>query len=127
MTNTRPKILSIDDHQMLNMMRQKVLATAGFDCDLAYTAEQALAMVITANYDTVLLDYYLPGTTGLQVANTMKTLRPDLTIVVVTGEELYERSDAVHSYLMKGEGPEALIARLRSLTKKQEYFTVAAS
>ncbi|HET9741546.1 MAG TPA: response regulator [Terriglobales bacterium] len=127
MTNTRPKILSIDDHQMLNMMRQKVLATAGFDCDLAYTAEQALAMVITANYDTVLLDYYLPGTTGLQVANTMKTLRPDLTIVVVTGEELYERSDAVHSYLMKGEGPEALISRLRSLTKKQEYFSVAAS
>lgn len=127
MTNTRPKILSIDDHQMLNMMRQKVLATAGFDCDLAYTAEQALAMVITANYDTVLLDYYLPGTTGLQVANTMKTLRPDLTIVVVTGEELYERSDAVHSYLMKGEGPEALIARLRSLTKKQEYFSAAAS
>jgi DNA-binding response OmpR family regulator len=115
MTTPQPKILSIDDNQMLNMMRQKVLAVSGFDCDLAYTAEQALAMVITCHYDAILLDYYLPGTTGLQVANTIKTLRPDLPIIVVTGEELHERSDAVHSYLIKGEGPESLIARLKSL------------
>jgi DNA-binding response OmpR family regulator len=115
MTTPQPKILSIDDNQMLSMMRQKVLAVSGFDCDLAYTAEQALAMVITCHYDAILLDYYLPGTTGLQVANTIKTLRPDLPIIVVTGEELHERSDAVHSYLIKGEGPESLIARLKSL------------
>ena len=115
MTTPQPKILSIDDNQMLNMMRQKVLAVSGFDCDLAYTAEQALAMLITCHYDAILLDYYLPGTTGLQVANTIKTLRPGLPIIVVTGEELHERSDAVHSYLIKGEGPETLIARLKSL------------
>lgn len=115
MTTPQPKILSIDDNKMLNMMRQKVLAVSGFDCDLAYTAEQALAMLITCHYHAILLDYYLPGTTGLQVANTIKTLRPDLPIIVVTGEELHERSDAVHSYLIKGEGPETLIARLKSL------------
>lgn len=114
-TETRPKILSIDDHQALNLMRQKVLTVAGFDCDVAQTAEQALAMVITCHYDAVLLDYYLPGTTGLQVANTIKTIRPGLPIVVVSGEELYEHSTAVHSYLVKGEGPEVLIAKLRSL------------
>jgi DNA-binding response OmpR family regulator len=115
MIETRPKILSIDDNQILNSMRQKVLGVAGFDCDVAYTAEQALAMVITCHYDAILLDYYLPGTTGLQVANTINTIRPEVPIIVVTGEELYERSDAIHSYLVKGEGPEALIARLNSL------------
>ena len=116
MSVPRPKILSIDDNQMLNVMRQKVLGVSGFDCDIAYTAEQALAMVVTCYYDVILLDYYLPGTTGLQVANTINTIRPAVPIVVVTGEELYERSAAVHSYLVKGEGPEALIARLKSLT-----------
>jgi DNA-binding response OmpR family regulator len=116
MTVPLPKILSIDDNQILNVMRQKVLAVSGFDCHVAYTAEQALAMVITCHYDAILLDYYLPGTTGLQVANTINTIRPEVPIVVVTGEELYERSAAVHSYLVKGEGPEALIARLKSLT-----------
>jgi len=62
-----------------------------------------------------LLDYYLPGTTGLQVANTIKTLRTEVPIVVVTGEELHEHSDAVHSYMIKGEGPEVLIAKLHSI------------
>jgi DNA-binding response OmpR family regulator len=129
MIETRAKILSIDDNQILNTMRQKVLGVAGFDCDVAYTAEQALAMVITCHYDAILLDYYLPGTTGLQVANTISTIRPGLPIVVVTGEELYERSEAVHSYLVKGDGPEALIARLNSLlnlTNRSKKAAVAS-
>ena len=113
MFNSRPKILSIDDNKMLNTMRQKVLGISGFDCDLAYTAEQALAMVITCHYDAILLDYYLPGTTGLHVAKTIKTIRPGPPIIVVTGEDLYETSDAVHSYVVKGEGPEVLLTKLR--------------
>ena len=119
MTTPRPKILSIDDNQVLNFMRQKVLAVSGFDCDLAYTAEQALAMLLTCNYDVILLDYYLPGTTGLQVANTISTIRPGLPIIVVTGEEIHERSDAIHSYLIKGDGPEVLLAKLNALVKSK--------
>jgi len=119
MTTPQPKILSIDDNQVLNLMRQKVLAVSGFDCDLAYTAEQALAMLLTCNYDVILLDYYLPGTTGLQVANTISTIRPGLPIIVVTGEELHECSDAIHSYLIKGDGPEVLIAKLNALVKSK--------
>ena len=96
MTESRPKVLSIDDNLSLNSMRQMVLSVSGFDCDLASTAEQALAMVLTCYYDVILMDYYLPGTTGTQVANTIKTLRPEVPIIVVTGEELFERCDAVH-------------------------------
>ena len=115
MTNPRPKILSIDDNQVLNVMRQKVLAVSGFDCDLAYTAEQALGMIMTCHYDVILLDYYLPETTGLEVASTIKTIRPFVPILVVTGEELYERSNAVDGFLVKGQGPEVLIGKLKSL------------
>lgn len=115
---------------MLNIMRQKVLGVSGFECDLAYTAEQALAMVITSHYDAILLDYYLPGTTGLQVASTIKTIRPGPPIILVTGEELYERCDAVHSYVVKGEGPEVLIAKLRAAVtfdSRQKQMRAAAS
>jgi len=115
MTNSRPRVLSIDDNQVLNTIRQKVLTVSGFDCDLAFTPEQALAMVITCHYDAILLDYYLPGSTGLQVADTIRTIRPGLPIIVVTGEEVYERSEVIHSYLIKGEGPEVLISRLKSV------------
>jgi DNA-binding response OmpR family regulator len=125
MTDSRPRVLSIDDNQALNSMRQMVLSVSGFDCDVAYTAEQALAMVLTSHYDVILLDYYLPGTTGLQVANTIKTLRPGLPIIVVTGEELQEHSDAVHSYLIKGEGPEVLLGQLKSLVSPKSMNSQA--
>ena len=122
----RPKILSLDDNQVLNSMRQKVLNVSGFDCDVAYTAEQALAMVITCYYDAILLDYYLPGTTGLQVANTINTIRPGVPIILITGEEVFQRSDAVHGYLVKGEGPEVLIAKLKSVVSSKSMNAKAA-
>lgn len=126
MTNSRPKILSIDDNQVLNVMRQKVLAVSGFDCDLAYTAEQALGMIMTCHYDAILLDYYLPGTTGLQVANTIRTIRPFVPIIVVTGEEMHERSDAVDCFLIKGEGPEVLIGKLKSIVSSKSKAAIAS-
>ena len=116
MSYQRPRVLSIDDNRMLNLMRQKVLGVSGFDCDLAYTAEQALAMVITSHYDAILLDYYLPGTTGLSVAQTIKTIRPGPPVILVTGEELLERNNAIHSYILNGDGPEVLLERLRTAT-----------
>jgi DNA-binding response OmpR family regulator len=119
MITPRPKILSIDDHQVLNFMRQKVLAVAGYDCDVASSADQGSSLAVTNHYDAVLLDYYLPGTTGVQVANTIRSVRPGLPIVLVTGEELHEHSPAVHSYLIKGDGPEALIARLKSVVAQK--------
>ena len=126
MTDSRPKVLSIDDNESLNSMRQLVLSVSGFDCDLACTAEQALAMVLTSNYDAILLDYYLPGTTGLQVANTIKTLRPDIPIILITGEELYERSHAIHSYLIKGDGPEILLEKLKSVVSPRAMQAAAS-
>jgi DNA-binding response OmpR family regulator len=109
-------------------MRQKVLAVSGFDCDLAYTAEQALAMVITSHYDAILLDYYLPGTTGLSVAQTIKTIRPGPPVILVTGEELLERSNAVHSYVVKGDGPEVLLDKLNAaIGQRQEMKRMKAA
>jgi len=128
MSHQRPRVLSIDDNKMLNLMRQKVLGVSGFDCDLAYTAEQALAMVITSHYDAILLDYYLPGTTGLSVAQTIKTIRPGPPVILVTGEELLERSTAIHSYVVKGDGPEILLDKLKAaIGQRWEMKTMQAA
>lgn len=128
MSHQRPRVLSIDDNKMLNLMRQKVLGISGFDCDLAYTAEQALAMVITSHYDAILLDYYLPGTTGLSVAQTIKTIRPGPPVILVTGEELLESSNAIHSYVVKGDGPEVLLHKLKTaIGQRQEIKSMQAA
>ena len=128
MSHQRPRVLSIDDNKMLNLVRQKVLGVSGFDCDLAYTAEQALAMVITSHYDAILLDYYLPGTTGLSVAQTIKTIRPGPPVILVTGEELLERNNAIHSYIVKGDGPEILLDKLKAaISQRREMKSMQAA
>jgi hypothetical protein len=56
------------------------------------------------------------------VANTISTIRPALPIIVVTGEEIHERCDAIHSYLIKGDGPEVLLQKLNALVKSKSMM-----
>jgi DNA-binding response OmpR family regulator len=125
MKGSRPRILSVDDNEVLNFMRQRVLATAGFECDIAATAEQAFKMLRVQSYHAALLDFYLPDSTGIELAETLKKDYPSMHLVLVTGEEMCERSPAIHSYLVKGEGPEALIATLKSLPRPKALRAVA--
>ena len=69
----------------------------------AETGQQALALVRGgARTDLVITDYSMPGMTGLQLAEELRRLRPELPIVLATGYgELREASFDELLYLPK--------------------------
>jgi CheY-like chemotaxis protein len=52
----------------------------------AATAKEALALVTAADVECVLLDYRLPDADGLTCLREVRRLRPDVPVVMVTGE-----------------------------------------
>lgn len=65
------KILIVDDEQDLCEILQFNLASAGYDVDIAYSAEEALSKDI-AQHDLLLLDVMMPGLSGFELAERMK-------------------------------------------------------
>lgn len=64
-----------------------MLEDLGYGVIEAETAQQALAVLGTAQHiDAALLDFRLPDMNGLELAGRVRGLRPDLRMVMVSGQ-----------------------------------------
>jgi PAS domain S-box-containing protein len=86
-------ILVIDDDQLVLDVVGAMLKQLEYTVTLASEPIQALDMIQSSpdQFDAILTDYTMPGLTGLQLAQQVLALAPDIPIVVMTG--LSERLD----------------------------------
>lgn len=106
----RKLILSVDDDLAVLYTRFKLLAASGYGVLSASDAAQALQIFADHPVDLVLMDYALPEMDGGMLAEAMKTHRPDIPIIMVSGVEVPEKVLAlVNDFVTKGAGPEVLI------------------
>ena len=59
-------ILVVDDEAPIREMIAVALEMAGYECLEAGTAQQAHALVVDRKPDLILLDWMLPGTSGIE-------------------------------------------------------------
>jgi two-component system alkaline phosphatase synthesis response regulator PhoP len=71
MTETGKRILVVDDEESLCEILKFNLEVEGFDVDVAYSAEEALAKPLE-QYSLILLDVMMEGMSGFKMAQVMK-------------------------------------------------------
>jgi CheY-like chemotaxis protein len=81
----RASLLLVDDDEMSSQIMSYILVDEGYDVDLAATGAAAIEKASTHEYDLVFLDYMLPDMRGHEVAKRLKTINPDIKIVLLTG------------------------------------------
>ena len=81
----RKHILALDsDAALLSVLKMRLKST-GYTVDTAETGWDGLAKLEHADYDVVLLDYLMPGITGLTVLQHIQARRPSVPVVMMTG------------------------------------------
>jgi DNA-binding NtrC family response regulator len=82
------KILIIEDEPSIRNLLYVLLAGLGCEGDVAYTGQQALAMVSRERFDAVLLDLRCTNLEADHVVSEITELRPNLVdrVLVITGE-----------------------------------------
>lgn len=78
-------ILCADDEDNELAARRMLFESAGFKVLVARNGSEALDVFRAESVDAVVLDYFMPGMNGLSVAREMKSLRPEVPIVVLSG------------------------------------------
>ena len=78
-------VLCADDEINELTARKMVLESAGFKVLTARNGKDALDVFRSTPVDADVLDYFMPGMTGLSVAREMKNLRPDVPLVMLSG------------------------------------------
>lgn len=88
------RLLLVDDVALNREVLGEQLKNAGFQVQLAESGEQALAVVATSRFDVLVLDVFMPGLTGLQVAERLRgqgELTPILGLTAAAEPELIQK------------------------------------
>ena len=119
-------ILVVEDESAIAELVSINLRHAGFDVTIAATADQAHAAVDAVLPDLVLLDWMLPGQSGLALAKQWRASarpgRPPATPLTARGDEADRVAglDAgADDYLAKPFSTKELLARIRAVLRRK--------
>ena len=129
MTNSRCRVLCVDDHHDTSEMLQLLLAEENFDVHTAATMEEACQMAESSQYDLYVLDKRLPDGTGLELCEKLNEVTPGVPCIFYTGDayEIHRReamAAGAAAYVAK-PNIEALIAAVHELLANSECATTA--
>ncbi len=97
------KVLVVDDEDMIRAVSTAMLKELGFETLAAASGEEALALFreMGDSIDVVLLDQVMPGMDGVTVFKELRTLRPDIKVLLASGfsqQEVSERFSGLGLY-----------------------------
>ncbi len=78
------KILLIDDEEIIRETFSNLLTKKGFSCETAKDGKDGLKKYESGKFDVVLLDYMLPGENGITILEKLKSIDPNVVVVIIT-------------------------------------------
>jgi CheY-like chemotaxis protein len=113
-------ILCVDDEDNPLLLRKLVLEKAGYTVVTARSASEALELLAVRHVDLVLSDHLMPGTTGAELAQEMKSRFPATPFILISGvNDIPLDADSADAFMSKVEGPDKLCRRVAAVLRAQ--------
>jgi len=108
------RILLVEDNEEVGEFAEGLLSELGHRVSWAKSADQAMALARAEAFDAVFTDVVMPGMNGLELADALGRLRPDLPIILTTGysDEIAETGTGGKPVLLKPYRLETLAAAI---------------
>ena len=78
-------LLVVDDEPLLVRIWSDLLEGEGYTVSTASSGKEALERIAKGDVDLVLMDFGMPECNGLEVSQRIRSLRPGLPIIMITG------------------------------------------
>ncbi|MGD9897545.1 MAG: response regulator [Calditrichaceae bacterium] len=124
--NPKAKILAVDDEAVILDSFRKILVLDGYCVDTVESGQEALGLIQKHHYDFVFVDLKMPEMDGVDVCKSVKHLRPDIDVIVITGYASVETAVETMKfgaldYVQKPFTEDELLAMIKkSLITRQE-------
>ena len=112
------KILWVDDEIEILKPHIIFLEQKGYEVDTSNNGDDGLEMIMSQSYDIIFLDENMPGLTGIETLERIKSKYPNLPVVMITkSEEESIMEDAIGSnisdFLIKPVKPNQILLSLK--------------
>ena len=131
--STAPRILIVEDEQSLGTLLSYNLEAEGFLVDRVERGDEAELWLAENMPDLVILDWMLPGVSGLEICRRLRAREATRTLPVIMltargeeGEKVRGLSVGADDYVVKPFSVPELMARVRSLLRRARPERVAS-
>jgi len=128
-----PRILVVEDEASLAMLLTYNLESEGYSVEHVDSGDEAALRLSEQGFDLVILDWMLPGVSGLEICRRLRSRDEsrDMPVILLTARG--EESDRVRGlsvgaddYVVKPFSTPELMARVRALLRRARPERVAA-
>ncbi|MBT1706177.1 response regulator [Chryseosolibacter indicus] len=118
-------VLVVEDEQKVAAFLKNGLEEQGYSVDLAYDGYTGEKLALSKNYTIALLDVIIPVTNGIELCKKIKTVKPDMPVLLLTAlgttdDKLAGFDSGADDYLVKPFEFKELVARIKVLTKRSQ-------
>jgi len=119
------RILIVEDESAISGFLKEGLEEEGFSVDLADNGRKGLELALdfVDEYDVMLLDWMLPGISGIEICRNVRKINQEVPIIFLTAKDtvddtVFGLETGANDYLKKPFAFEELLARIRVLMRK---------
>jgi DNA-binding response OmpR family regulator len=118
------RILIVEDEEKMARRLSRVLREEGHVVEAVFDGRTGLACALDDSFDLLILDWMLPGRSGVQMVRGLRAAEVATPVLILTArvqvEDRVEGLDAgADDYLPKPFALPELLARVRALTRRQ--------
>lgn len=125
MNSSQAQVLVVDDESAIRDMIQFALRRAGMDVEGAADAKEALSSISDRRPDIILLDWMMPGVSGIELTRRLRRepVTSDIPIIMLTAKITEDDKVAgleagTDDYIIKPFSPRELIARINAVLRR---------
>ena len=115
-------VLVVDDEQPICDIIVHALPKGKYKVDVAYDGEEGLKLAESKQYDAVFMDLRMPVLDGCEAIKRLKTISPEVVIIVMTGAS---NKEMIESALANGANSVIVkpfrISEVQSILKTVSY------
>ncbi|MCP3420667.1 response regulator transcription factor [Nocardioides pinisoli] len=123
MSESRPRVLVVDDDRAVRDSLRRSLEFNGYEVVLAADGAEGLVAVGAQHPDVVVVDVMMPRLDGIETTRALRAAGNDVPVLVLTardavGDRVEGLDAGADDYLTKPFALEELLARLRALLRR---------
>ncbi|MEI8115286.1 MAG: response regulator transcription factor [Bacteroidia bacterium] len=128
------RILIVEDEPSISNFIRDGLEEEGFAVDVADNGKKGLQLALDnlEEYDVILLDWMLPGMSGIEICRNIRLENKVVPIIFLTAKDtvddvVFGLESGANDYIRKPFSFEELLARIRVLMRKNETQSIVFS
>lgn len=116
------RVLLVDDEEEFLQVHARLLKRRGLEVETATSGKAGLEIVRQGRCDVAVVDLRMPGMDGLELLQAIKRVRPDVEVVVLTGQPSVSAAlkavrEGAFDFAAKPQEVEVLVARIRAASR----------